>query len=205
MKAQAREPLIDQVARFLRAVPEGDLATMRRVLEGFPEVASTSIHAACAACDAGAVERWLARDASVATAKLRDTGWTPLDCLAVSPMFGIDDAHREASVAIGRRLLALEADANTFTLASPDDSSSRLSVLYRASEQGNRGLVQLLLEHGANPNDGESAYHAAERNHRDDARAAGRARRRDLGRTPTLEQHGALLPRRLSRRPPACP
>jgi ankyrin repeat protein len=167
LKAQAQEPLIDQVARFLRAVPEGDLATMRRVLEGFPEVASTSIHAACAACDAGAVERWLARDASVATAKLRDTGWTPLDCLAVSPMFGIDDAHREASVAIGRRLLALEADANTFTLASPDDSSSRLSVLYRASEQGNRGLVQLLLEHGANPNDGESAYHAAERNHRD--------------------------------------
>src|SRR5207249_2039770 len=31
----------------------------------------------------------------------------------------------------------------------------------------NTGLVKLLLEHGANPNDGESAYHAAERNHRD--------------------------------------
>ena len=39
-------------------------------------------------------------------------------------------------------------------------------MLYRASERGNAGLVRLLLEHGANPNDGESTYHAAERNHR---------------------------------------
>jgi hypothetical protein len=58
------------------------------------------------------------------------------------------------------------ADANTST-PQPDDSAIRLSVLYRASERGNAGLVRLLLEHGANPNDGESTYHAAERNHRD--------------------------------------
>ena len=42
-----------------------------------------------------------------------------------------------------------------------------MSVLCRASERGNAGLVRLLLERGANPNDGESVYHAAERNHRD--------------------------------------
>ena len=163
---QSQEPLMAQVARFLRALPEGDLATMRRVVEHFPQVANTSIHAACAACDQTAVERWLARDPAVAVAKFRDSGWTPLDCLAASPLFVLDDAHRDASVAIGRRLLALGADANTFTLHH-DDPKSKLSVLYRASEQGNAGLVRVLLEHGAQPNDGESTYHAAERNHRD--------------------------------------
>lgn len=160
---QSQEPLIAQVARFLKALPEGDLATMRRVIEQFPQVARTSIHAAVAACDTTAFAAWIAREPASALAKSGDTGWTPLDCLAASPMFAIDDTHRAASVAIGRRLLDLGADANTFT---PLDGG-KLSVLYRASEQGNSGLVRLLLERGAQPNDGESAYHAAERNHRD--------------------------------------
>lgn len=164
-RIESQEPLIEQTARFLRALPEADLATMRRVLEQFPEVARTSIHAACAACDADAVERWLAQDATLATAAFRDTGWQPLACLAASPMFAADDTRRDASIAIGRRLLALGADANSFT--KPPEGEGHLSVLYHASQNGNPGLVKLLLEHGANPNDGESAYHAAERNHRD--------------------------------------
>src|SRR5262245_57193914 len=163
---ESQEPLIAQTARFLRALPEGDEKTMRRALEAAPDLARTSIHAACAACDADAVERWLAKEAALATAKFRDTGWTALDCLAASPLFALDEKHRDQSVAIGRRLLALGADANTFTTL-PDGGEGKLSVLYRASQNGNTGLVKLLLEHGANPNDGESAYHAAERNHRD--------------------------------------
>src|SRR5262245_25480640 len=163
---QSQEPLIAQTARFLQALPDGDAATMRRVIQQFPEVARTSIHAACAACDADAVERWLAKEPAAAKARFRDSGWTPLDCLAASPLFALDDAHRAASVAIGRRLLELGVDANTYT-PLPNDTNGKLSVLYRASEHGNAGLVKLLLEHGANPNDGESTYHAAERNHRD--------------------------------------
>ena len=163
---QSQEPLIAQVARFLQALPEADLTTMRRVIEQFPQVARTSVHAAAAACDPAAFEAWIAREPASALAKFRDTGWTPLDCLAASPMFAIDDAHRAASVAIGRRLLELGADANAFTTFE-GDGKSRLPVLYRASEQGNAGLVRLLLERGADPNDGESTYHAAERDHRD--------------------------------------
>lgn len=163
---QSQEPLIEQIARFLRALPDGDLAVMRRVLEGFPQVARASLHAACAACDPPAVEAWLARDPAQATARLRDGGWTPLDCLAASPLFAIDDAHRAASVAIGERLLGLGADPNTATRPEGGGEGS-LSVLYRASQLGNAGLVGLLLERGAHPNDGESAYHAAERNHRE--------------------------------------
>ncbi len=164
--AQA-EPFVQQAVRFMSALGENDGATMRHVLERFPEVARSSLHAACAACDLPAAEAWLARDPSQAIAGAgRAGGWTPLDCLAQSPLFAVDRAHATASVAIGERLLALGADPDTFT-PEPGDPAVKLSVLYRASERGNVGLVRLLLEHGADPNDGESVYHAAERNHRE--------------------------------------
>ncbi len=38
---QSQEPLIEQVQRFMRAIHDGDGATMRRVLESHPEVART--------------------------------------------------------------------------------------------------------------------------------------------------------------------
>jgi ankyrin repeat protein len=166
-QVESTEPFIHQVSRFLRALGENDGDTMRHVLERHPDVARSSLHAACAACDRAAAEAWLARDPSQVTAGIRpDSDWMPLVCLAQSPLFATDELHAAASVAIGGRLLAMGADANTST-SEPDDPAIRLSVLYRASERGNAGLVRLLLEHGANPNDGESTYHAAERNHRD--------------------------------------
>ena len=162
----AQEPFVAQVERFHRALLEGDRASMARILAAHPEVARSSLWAACGATDAAAFESWLARDASLALAKHAGQGWTPLDALAASPLFDLDDAHRAASVAIGRRLLDLGADANTFTPLE-GDANGKLSVLFRASQNGNAGLVELLLERGANPNDGESMYHAAERNHRE--------------------------------------
>jgi hypothetical protein len=129
--SQSQEPLIAQTARFFHALSDGDAATMRRVIEQFPEVARSSIHAACARCDADAVERWLAKDPATAKARFRDSGWTPLDCLAASPLFALDDAHRDGSVAIGRRLLALGADANTFTAAAERHERQAVRALSR--------------------------------------------------------------------------
>ena len=162
----AASSLEHQVERFHAALDAGDHAALAGLLERFPQIADAGVHAACAALDAAAVERWLARDPAHATAPLPGRGWQPLYCLAASPLFDASEAHRAASVAIGGRLLALGADANT--LWSPEhDANIRLSALYRASELGNAPLVRLLLEHGANPNDGESVYHAAERDHRE--------------------------------------
>ena len=151
---------------FFRALRAGDRAAMSRVLEADPDVARTSLHAACAACDAAAAEAFLARDPALATAPAAGEDWRPLDCLAASPLFALDEPHRAASVAIGQRLLAHGADPDTST-GPENGGEGRLSALYRASQNGNAGLVRVLLEAGANPNDGESAYHAAERNHRD--------------------------------------
>ncbi len=176
MSDPAREPetsarerahaLAEQVRRFVHAMVAEDLAAMQRVLASHPDVARTSLHTACAACDASLVDAWLARDPSQATAPFAGSEWTPIDVLAASPIAASDEAHRATSAAIATKLLALGADANHST---PQEGSPeiRLAVLYRAAQLGNAPLVRVLLEHGANPDDGESTYHAAERGHVD--------------------------------------
>lgn len=162
---EAAEPLARQVARFLQALPGSDFDTMRRVLESHPDVARTSIHAACAALDPALVEAWLARDPALATARFADSTWTPLACVAASPLFRLGAERVNASVAIARRLLALGADPNATARVHGD--AHPLPVMYFASVQGHAALVQVLLEAGADPDDGESVYHAAEHDHRD--------------------------------------
>lgn len=63
---------------------------------------------------------------------------------------------------IARRLLDLGADPNA-RYPWPDDPSQQLSVLYAClCVAGNLPLAGMLLEAGADPNDGECAYHATE-------------------------------------------
>jgi ankyrin repeat protein len=78
---------------------------------------------------------------------------------AVSP------ALAAASVRCARRLLDAGVDANAWTPLPEGEAGSKLPVLYRACESNNLGIVRLLLEHGANPNDGESIPHSAQHGH----------------------------------------
>jgi arylformamidase len=69
-----------------------------------------------------------------------------------------------------RRLLDEGADPNAFVLFKEDDPKSRLPALYHAAvapHERAAEMVALLLERGAEPNDGESIYHAAELDRRD--------------------------------------
>ena len=78
-------------------------------------------------------------------------------------------SRRRQHGACARRqaLLAQGADPNTYTLWKPEDPGSKLPALYYAAVANNVPLVRLLLERGADPNDGESTYHAAELDHRE--------------------------------------
>ncbi|MFN8587649.1 MAG: ankyrin repeat domain-containing protein [Candidatus Eisenbacteria bacterium] len=162
---EAAEPLAAQLRRFVGAWHENDAATMRRVLETHPEVARTSIHTACGACDEVLVHAFLARDPSLATTPFAGTSWTPIVALAASPLFDTTPAHAAASVAIARRLLEAGADPNA-SVPQPGAEHVRLPVLYFAAHVGNAPLARLLLERGARPDDGESTYQAAEHDHR---------------------------------------
>ncbi len=55
---------------------------------------------------------------------------------------------------------------NAFVLHN-DEYDSRLPVLYFACVLNHVQVARVLLERGANPDDGESLYHAAEHNHRE--------------------------------------
>lgn len=73
------------------------------------------------------------------------------------------DSHRDALVHAVGTLLAQGADPNA-TWADPDDPGHRLPVLYGAVARACcLDIVEHLLSAGADPNDNESLYHAAER------------------------------------------
>lgn len=75
-------------------------------------------------------------------------------------------AARAEDLEAAKRLLGNGADPNAFTLYDSNDPASRLPALYFAVVGNHVELVRLLLERGADPNDGESIYHGAELDHR---------------------------------------
>ncbi len=153
-------------ARFLEALRDDDAARAKTVLDGHPELARHSIHTAAAVADPALVAAFLATDPARATRASAADGTEPIifACHAgLQRLLGVGDADRVHTV---RLLLDAGASANAaMTLA--DDPSATISALYFACVSNNVAVARLLLERGANPNDGESIYHAAERNHRD--------------------------------------
>ncbi len=91
-------------------------------------------------------------------------GWQPLHYICFS-RFQQDDPLRFRDCA--KLLLDAGADANT-TWLHPSWPDAPLSALYGATgENNNPALARLLLERGANVDDGESVYHAAEHYHQE--------------------------------------
>ena len=163
---EAQQPLAALVAQFLAAVRDDHAEDARGLLERHPAIAGHDPYTAAAACDADALAQRLAREPALATAPDSAAQWTPLDYLCQSSVHAIDAAHAASAARCAALLLDHGADPNTATLWNASDPSSKLSVLYRACEQDNPGVVKLLLERGADPNDGESVYHSAEKNRR---------------------------------------
>ncbi len=129
-----------------------------------PEVAGASIHAAAVRGDAGAVARFLAADRGLATAPGGPYGWDPLTHLCFSRYLkhAFDDG--EEFVAAARLLLEAGASARTgWSEPAHQPSPAWESVLYGAAGIARHpGVTRLLLEHGADPNDEETPYHAPE-------------------------------------------
>src|SRR5262245_42789647 len=164
---EAQRPLAELVVEFLKAACNGRHAAAARLLEKAPSITG-SIHAACAAAHPMAVSAALGRDAAAVSMEQPQLGGVPLVYACASAMYQRGNLLAAASVRCVEMLLDRGADPNAFTLANRGDpASDRLSVLFHAANAGNAPVVRLLLERGAAANDGESIYHAAERNHRD--------------------------------------
>ncbi len=155
----------DPRAAFLEACAwHGSLERAEAILAAHPEIASSDIHTAAVLGDDRAVRRFLELDPENATAKGGPHGWDALTHLCFSRYLRLDRARSDGFVRAARALLNAGASANTgFYETSHEPESEWESVLYGAAGVAHHAeMTRLLLERGADPNDGETPYHAPE-------------------------------------------
>lgn len=160
---EGAEPLAARAERFLVALAAGGARRAGRLLARFPAIARANLHSAAAAGDAEFVAAVLAREPRLVSAVHAGSGLTPLLFAAASPL----PPDAGGLVAGAATLLDAGADPNEAKPFEEDGVRTRLTALYHACVRGHARLARLLLERGANPNDGESVYHAAELDRRE--------------------------------------
>ncbi len=110
------------------------------------------------------MRRFLELDAANATAKGGPHGWDALTHLCFSRYLRLDRARSDGFVRAAKALLDAGASANTgFYEANHQPEPEWESALYGAAGVAHHPeLTRLLLERGADPNDGEVSYHTPE-------------------------------------------
>lgn len=144
--------------------PSGTLEAAEALLAAHPGIAAESVHAAAILGDAATVRRHLALDPTLAAAKGGPRGWDPLTHLCFSRYLRLDPARSDGFVEAARVLLDAGADPNTgWRQEDHQPYPGWESALYGAAGVAHHaGVTALLLERGADPNDGEVPYHAPE-------------------------------------------
>jgi len=153
------------VERFLAAATEGKTETVRRLLELYPGLPGHNIECALACGNVA----YLTSESRISHLESRkfdiSTGdgkqaVTALEVVAYSCVHQVRPEAYEGQFECVRMLLDNGADPNAHFIWGGD---AKIPVLYGASSvSGHAGITRLLLERGANPNDGESVYHSAQ-------------------------------------------
>ena len=155
----------DARAAFIEAsLWHGSLDRAEATLAEHPEIAGSDIHTAAILGDDAAVRRFLELDPASATAKGGTRGWDALTHLCFSKYLRLHRERSEGFVRAAAALLDAGASANTgFHDESHKPNPEWESVLYGAAGVAHHPeMTRLLLERGADPNDGEVAYHSPE-------------------------------------------
>jgi ankyrin repeat protein len=151
----------DAEARLIEAALHGQKTSVEALLAERPHLGRRSIYSAATLGDPEGLKQWLQQERGLATRAGGARQAEPLLYVGFGRHGGSDADRAEAA----RLLLALGADANV-SYIHPDWPKSPQPVLYGATGANNYPrLARVLLEAGANPNDPESRYHAAEHNH----------------------------------------
>lgn len=163
---------MSDVSDFIRAacVPldkahvSGDLGPAEALLADHPEFAGDSIYTAAILGDDAGVGRFINSDPSAATRKGGPHEWDALTYLCFSRYLRLDPDRSEGFVAASRALLDAGADANTGWWEDTHQPRPEWEcALYGAAGIAHHPEVtRLLIERGADPNDGEVTYHAPE-------------------------------------------
>lgn len=163
---------LDPVSAFIDAacVPldashaSGTLERAEAILAAHPALATDDIYAAAVLGDEATVRRCLASDASSATAKGGPRDWDALTHLCFSRYLRLDASRSDGFVRAATALLDAGANPNTGWFERTHQPAAVWeSAIYGAAGIAHHApLTQLLLERGADPNDEETPYHAAE-------------------------------------------
>ncbi len=141
----------------------GDRARSDAILAAHPEIAKADVFIAAILGDIAALASFLDADPSAATNTGGLYDWDPLGYLCFSRYLR-DGARSEGFARAARLLLDRGANANTgFFWQEHEPAPEFESVLYGAAAIAKHlEVTRALLEHGADPNDGETAYHLPE-------------------------------------------
>lgn len=162
----------DQTIAFITAacVPRGQghttgtLETAGAILAAHPGVATANIYTAAILGDENKVKEFLSQDKTLATAKGGPHDWDALTYLCFSKYLRMGPEGSNGHLHSAAALLENGADANTgWTEDEYQPQPEWESVLYGAAGIAHHApLTRLLLQHGADPNDGETTYHTPE-------------------------------------------
>ena len=154
--------------RLKVALYQGQNAVVQRLLAETPDLANGMFGLQCALYNRAAVAEMLAADPKAATRKYGPR--SAILHLAFSKYIHAVPEREADMMSIARMLVEAGADVNDSYSGSPN-ADEPLSALYGAiGHADNMVLGQWLLDQGANPNDGESLYHACELSHREGLR-----------------------------------
>jgi hypothetical protein len=141
----------------------GTLDEAQAILAAHPEVNGSNIHVAAILADDAGLRRFLALDPGAASARGGPYGWDPLTHLCFSRYLRLAPARSEGFLRAAAALLDAGASANTGFYSGNHDPPEFESAIYGAAGIAHHPeLTRLLLARGADPNDGETPYHAPE-------------------------------------------
>jgi len=144
------------------AIWHGSLDEADQCLSLHPELASCDIHTAAITGNVEAVRRFLDEDPLNATAVSEPYGGTALVYMCMSRYLRLDKSKNDNFLRIATLLLEAGTDPNTGFWTEGQYPEFETALYGAAGIAHHAELTKLLLEHGADPNDGEAVYHSPE-------------------------------------------
>jgi ankyrin repeat protein len=146
--------LANKVDAFCKASIGDGSGRAARMLAATPAIAGHSFATAAILGDAARVSEELGRDPGLATRRDPRSGWTPLHAVSASRWHQFEPTRADGLLAVAQLLIEAGADPTAKT-GWRRNSWSPLGCAVASANSGpsNQAVVELLLEHGAMPDD----------------------------------------------------